>query len=157
MRNYLFVFIGGAAGGLLRVLATRTDSPFMLGGMDLTILLVNIVGAFLLGVFLSGTARFKAISPGAQLGIAVGFFGSFTTFSTLCMEAAGFLQTGKLAGFFLYILVSCIAGLVAAELGFRIGEGRGLKLIEGRRPILLGSRLNRNFVPEPIQNEEEED
>lgn len=157
MRNYLFVFIGGIAGGLLRVMATHAENPFTVGGMDLTIMLVNIAGAFLLGVFLSGVSRFKSVSPGMNLGVAVGFFGSFTTFSTLCMEAAGLLKAGSLEGFLLYVLVSCLAGLGAAELGFRIGDGRGIIRIGRRSPISLANRPIHNLVLEPIRDEEEDD
>lgn len=156
MRNYLYVFIGGAGGGLLRVMTTRADNMFTVGGMDLTILLINITGAFLLGLFLSGTARFKSFSPGIHLGIAVGFFGSFTTFSTLSMEAVGLLQTGDVAGLILYIIVSCIAGLVAAEFGFRVGAGNGLIRIGRQREIILGSGLQKNMIPIPITEEEED-
>ena len=124
MKNYIYIFIGGAAGGLMRVMAVRADDLFSLGGMDNTILLINIAGAFLLGMFLSGTAKLQAISPGIHLGVAVGFFGSFTTFSTLTMEAMGLLQTGGPFHLAYYALFSCIAGLLAAGLGIWAGAGK---------------------------------
>ncbi len=157
MRNYLVVFIGGVAGGLLRVMTTRTDNMFTVGGMDLTILLINITGAFLLGLFLSGMARFNSFSPGMHLGITVGFFGAFTTFSSLSMEAVGLLQAGNIVGLVFYILVSCIVGLGAAELGFRTGIGTGLIPIGRPHEIQSGHGIYHNMVPIPVQEEEEDD
>jgi CrcB protein len=157
LRNYLYVFIGGAAGGLLRVMITKADNMIVFGGMDLTILLINIMGAFLLGMFVSGTARFNSFSPGMNLGIAVGFFGSFTTFSSLSMEAAGLLQTGEMIGLLLYIFVSCIAGLGAATLGVWTGNGTGLIRIGSPRNIIPQNKIQSNKIPVVIQESEEED
>jgi fluoride exporter len=157
LRKYLYVFIGGAAGGLLRVMTTRADNMFTVGGMDLTILLINITGAFLLGLFLSGTARFQSLSPGLHLGIAVGLFGSFTTFSTLSMEAVGLLQTGDMAGLFFYIFISCIVGLAAAELGFRTGDGTGLIRVGGQRQVIFRNGIQSNRIQVVAQEEEDQD
>lgn len=156
MKNYLYIFIGGAAGGILRVVTTKADNLLIIGGMDLTIMLVNITGAFLLGIFLSGTARFRSLGPGMHLGITVGFFGAFTTFSSLSMEAVGLLKTGDVADLIFYILVSCIVGLGAAELGFRAGVGTGMIRIGRSRENLPGTRLHNNMVSVPIQEEEED-
>ena len=131
MRKYIYVFVGGAAGGLMRVMAVRTEDLFYIGGMDNTILLINIAGAFLLGLFLSGTSRLKAMSPGIHLGIAVGFFGSLTTFSTLTMEAVGLYQTGNLMQLSAYVVFSCLAGVLAAGLGFWAGTGQIRDLLYG--------------------------
>ena len=156
MKNYLYIFIGGAAGGLLRVMTIRADNMLAFGGMDLTILMINITGAFLLGLFLSAMARRNSLSSGLQLGVAVGFFGSFTTFSTLSMEAAGLLQTNDIVGLFFYIVVSCIAGLGASELGFRIGAGTGLIRIGRPRGLIVGIGLQKNIIPAVIRETEEE-
>jgi len=137
-------------------MATRADSLFVFGAMDLTILIVNIAGAFLLGVFLSGSARFRFKNAGLNLGIAVGFFGSFTTFSTLSMEAAGLLQTGNPIGFFLYVVVSCIAGLGVAEMGFRISGGSDLLQPGGTRGQYRVSLRQNRLMPAPIRDSEED-
>jgi len=126
MRNYLYVFCGGAAGGLLRVMATRADNIFHLSGIDLTILVINLAGAFLLGLFLSGSAQFESFSPGLRLAVSVGFFGSFTTFSTFCMESIALLHENSVVGFVLYAFSSCFLGLIVSQLGYLTGKGAGL-------------------------------
>jgi CrcB protein len=156
MKNYLYVFAGGAAGGLLRVMAVRSEDLFIIGGMDCTILLINLLGAFLLGMFLSGTARFATMNPGFRLAVAVGFFGSFTTFSTLAMEAAGLLAAGNIPGLILYILTSCIAGLGAAALGYGAGVGTGLMRFGGFGSRIIGSGLTREAIPVSADEEEDE-
>jgi CrcB protein len=156
MRNYLYVFIGGFAGGLFRVMAIKAENLFIIGGMDLTIMLINITGAFLLGLFLSGTARFYSLGPGMHLGITVGFFGAFTTFSSLSMEAVGLLQTGDVGGLVFYIFVSCIVGLGAAELGFRAGIGSEMMRTGTSCEIPPSTDRHHNLVPVPIKEEEEE-
>lgn len=123
MRNYFYVFFGGVAGGLLRVMATKTDNIFHLAGMDLTVLAINLAGAFLLGLFLTGSTQLQSLSPGLRLGIAVGFFGSFTTFSTFCMESATLFHGNSAIGFGLYVFSSCILGLVFVQLGYFVGRG----------------------------------
>ena len=156
MKNYLYVFIGGAAGGLLRAMTVRSENLFTVGGMDCTILLINLLGAFLLGMFLSGTQRFESMSPGLRLAVAVGFFGSFTTFSTLAMEAAGLLDAGNIQGLILYVLVSCIAGLAAAALGHWAGKGTGLIRFGGAGSKVRRGILSRGAVPVPVEEEDEE-
>lgn len=156
MRNYLYVFAGGAVGGLMRVMATRAENVFTFGGMDLTILLVNVTGAFLLGIFLSGITRFKSIRPGLYLSVAVGFCGSFTTFSTLCLEATGLLQSGAMLSFALYIFASCVLGLGGAQLGFRAGQGNSLLWIGKQNGKILGIGLQDKALP-PVTQEAEVD
>ncbi len=134
----------------------KADNLLFIGEMDLTIMLINITGAFLLGLFLSGIARFYSLGSGMHLGIAVGFLGAFTTFSSLSMEAVGLLQTGDVAGVALYLVVSCIAGVGAAELGFRAGIGTGLMRTGRSCEIPPGTGIHHNMMPVPIQEEEED-
>jgi fluoride exporter len=147
MRNYFYVFFGGAVGGLLRVMSTKADNIFHLAGMDLTILAINLAGAFLLGLFLAGSAQVQSLSPGLRLGIAVGFFGSFTTFSTFCMESATLLHGHSAMGFGLYVFSSCILGLILVQLGYLAGKG----------VFLFQAKTTRDDLPISGQQETEGD
>lgn len=161
MKNYIYIFIGGAAGGVMRVMAVRAEDSFSFGGMDNTIFLINIAGAFLLGMFLSGTARLKAMSSGIHPGVAVGFFGSFTTFSTLTMEAVGLLQTGSLFHLTFYVLISCMAGLLSAALGFWVGSAKTWYRFHGF-PVqtaernLAGNKPIQATIPAAVDDTEED-
>ena len=76
----LIVF--GAAGTLARyglqgVVQHRTNSDFPSGT-----LVVNLVGCFLLGGIAQYGLMHLSIPPEWRIGITVGFFGAFTTFSS---------------------------------------------------------------------------
>lgn len=80
-------------------------------------LIVNVAGCFLLGFLLViSTGRF-AISPETRLLVAVGFFGSFTTFSSFAVETMALAQGGALARSMVNILANNVLGLAAAWLG----------------------------------------
>jgi CrcB protein len=106
-----------AAFGLLGVfsryflgqLATRHLSPPFPWGT----FLINIIGAFLIGVVYVVGAERSALSEDLRIGIMVGFLGGFTTFSSYCLESATLLETAKFGYAALYFFVSPLLGLAA--------------------------------------------
>jgi CrcB protein len=50
--------------------------------------------------------------------------GSFTTFSALGVETVALIEAGRMVVAGCYVVVSALAGLVAAGVGYRLGEGR---------------------------------
>jgi CrcB protein len=116
----LVVAGGGAIGSVARygvgvLLAPHTTT------FPWATLAVNVVGAFLIGVF----ARLFA-APDAdhvlRLALTTGFCGGFTTFSTLSAETVSLLQQGKLARAGAYIAVSLTLGLAATFAGLAVGS-----------------------------------
>lgn len=156
MKNYLYVFIGGAAGGLLRVMTIRAENLFNLAGLDLTVLLINLTGAFLLGLFVVGASRLKTLTPGLHLCVVVGLFGSLTTFSTLAMEVAVLFESGNLSGLALYLFLSFAIGLGVAELGYRLGAETARVGIGRHLPAMGNGRLTVESIP-IVAEETEED
>lgn len=156
MKNYLYVFIGGAVGGLLRVMTVKAEDLFDFAGLDLTVLLINLTGAFLLGLFVAGASRLKTISPSLHLCIAVGLFGSLTTFSTLAMEAAALFESGNLSGLALYLFLSFAIGLGVAELGFRLGAETVATGIERRMSAMVSRRMLVETIPVAADETEED-
>jgi CrcB protein len=77
----------------------------------------NISGAFVLGFFL--TLVIERLRPTRYLRpfFAVGFLGSYTTFSTLAVETVLLCKEGHVAMGVGYTLVSVAAGLAVAYLG----------------------------------------
>jgi CrcB protein len=116
----LIVF--GIAGTLARYglqgfVQQRTGSTFPSGT-----LLVNLIGCFLLGVIAQYALTHLTISPDWRIGITVGFFGAFTTFSTFSYETVRMLQDGDWMRAATYLLASVVGGLLAAFGGIRIAE-----------------------------------
>jgi fluoride exporter len=115
-----FVGAAGAIGALARYLlgrfiAERVTSQFPLGTF-----VINISGAFVIGL-LSALLSRKLISPVAQLTLATGFLGGYTTFSTMNWEGTQLARSGSLLVSMLYLGGSLLCGLVAAALGLVLG------------------------------------
>jgi CrcB protein len=77
----------------------------------------NIVGAFVLAVFLTTVVERDTPSRYTRPFFAIGFLGAFTTFSTLATETVLLLKDGDAAIGLLYLFGSVAVGLVVAWLG----------------------------------------
>ncbi|RZB28656.1 MAG: fluoride exporter [Candidatus Argoarchaeum ethanivorans] len=116
----LLIAGGGFAGSVLRVLVSGTIS-----GVSGT-LVVNVVGSFLLGFFMYSLEYGGFFSRNVRLFVAIGFCGSFTTFSTFALQSAGLDFTG----FFVNVLLNVFCCLLAIFAGrslsiFLFGRGAG--------------------------------
>jgi CrcB protein len=85
-------------------------------------LAVNLIGCFLLGGIAEYALTHLTIPPEWRIGITVGFFGAFTTFSAFSWETAKMLEDGEWRRAAAYVLSSVIGGLVAVFFGMRIAE-----------------------------------
>jgi fluoride exporter len=120
------VMLGGFLGALTRYGIgewIQTNKGFPLGT-----LLINLLGCFFLGWFLTFITNRKNIKPELTLLIGTGFIGSFTTFSTFSVETILLFQNGETAYGVLYILISIILGVLMAYFGLKfavVNEGKG--------------------------------
>lgn len=81
----LSVCVGASAGALLRWwLGLTLNSIFPT--IPLGTLAANIIGGFLIGVFMGITRNHVFIPEAGRLAIATGFLGGLTTFSTFSAE-----------------------------------------------------------------------
>jgi fluoride exporter len=116
----LIVF--GIAGTLARYglqgfVQQRSGSTFPSGT-----LVVNLSGCFLLGAIAQYALTHLTISPDWRIGITVGFFGAFTTFSTFSFETARMLEDGEWTRAGTYLLASVVGGVIAVFAGMRIAD-----------------------------------
>jgi CrcB protein len=114
------VGLAGAVGALTRYLvgrlvAERTSSPFPWGT-----LLINVSGAFLIGL-IAGLTTKKALNSLTQTVLATGFLGGYTTFSTMSWEGVQLARGGSLSRSALYLGGNVLPGLLAAALGLWVG------------------------------------
>ena len=79
-------------------------------------LLVNLLGAFLLGVVVGAS-----LDEDAYRLLATGLIGAFTTFSTWMLESHRLGEDGELGLGMVNFVVSLILGIVAAWAGRHIG------------------------------------
>ena len=112
--RFLVVACGGAAGaaarwGVTGILAADTQ------GFDWTLVAVNTVGSFLLGlvVFASSDGRRELL----RLGLGAGFCGSFTTFSSFAVVAAELGRDGDVATAAAFVVLSVAAAVATLLAG----------------------------------------
>lgn len=110
--EYILVAIGGAAGSLARFqlgkyITEKSKITFPIGT-----LIINITGAFLLGVVSS-----MGVSKNIALLLADGFLGAYTTFSTFMFEGFNLFQENEKMNAFVYIIGSLLIGLIGFTLG----------------------------------------
>jgi len=121
VRIFLLV-IFGAAGTLARyglqgLVQQRTGGTFPVGT-----LVVNLLGCFLLGGVAEYGFQHLALAPEWRIGITVGFFGAFTTFSTFSYETVRMLEDGAWLAAAVYLGLSLIGGLLLMMFGMRLAE-----------------------------------
>jgi len=83
---------------------------------------VNLSGAFLLGVVLGATEERFIISSVWRTALAVGFLGSYTTFSTLMFESVDRLENGDILTAAANLAGSVLLGLIATYAGLALGR-----------------------------------
>ena len=117
MKRYLLVALGGALGAMARyfvgiLAAERFGQRFPVGTLS-----INISACFMIGFLLEYLNRHTGMSPVWRYGVAIGFIGAFSTFSTFEWETWSDLTSGAFWIAILYVAVSLIAGLIAVALG----------------------------------------
>jgi CrcB protein len=119
--NILYLAVGGALGTLSRYYVTGRVSDWN-GPAGLGVFTVNIVGSFIIGLFLTLSEDRFMWPPQLRLLVAVGFLGGFTTFSSLTWETLQMLELRDVAGASLNIGGSIVCGMFAVYLGSVLGR-----------------------------------
>jgi CrcB protein len=81
---------------------------------------INLIGSFFLGVILALAEHHKVLNQEWRMFLAVGFCGSFTTFSTFALEGMHLLQQKSWIIFGSYTIGSIISGVLCAAAGYYI-------------------------------------
>lgn len=112
MAECLFVGIGGFIGSVCRYLIGLIPlSPS--NGFPVKTLVINVAGAFAIGLIAATAAKNADISPRIVLLLKTGICGGFTTFSTFALEISDLIRGGSWAAAAAYILLSLILGVAA--------------------------------------------
>jgi fluoride exporter len=118
---YLAVAVGGLIGTGLR-LACDLAFPHGDGDFPIETLLVNLVGAFVLGWLVGGLWTRPTMPTWIKAGLGSGVIGSFTTLSAVMASLIVLTGAGEAWLAALYLLVSVVGGLALAAAGLRIGS-----------------------------------
>ncbi len=115
-RELAAVFAGGALGTLGRAGFEELAAPDP-GHWPWPTFIVNIVGAFLLGVFVTRLLERLPLSSYRRPFLGTGICGGLTTFSTMQVETLKMVEHGHYGLAAGYIAASIAAGLVAVYVG----------------------------------------
>lgn len=117
MRKYTFIAIGGTLGAILRYAIKNIHIYNYKDVFPINTLLINVSGSFLLALILTIAFEVFEFDADLRLGIATGFLGAYTTFSTLCKETVNIMNKGNYFYSIFYIGFTTILGLAAIYFG----------------------------------------
>ena len=118
----LLVILGAAVGAPTRYLTDRWLQSTHGTGFPWGTFTVNIVASFVLGL-ITGLAAVATVSPAVAVLIGTGFCGALSTWSTLGYETVRLAEDRAWTQAAFNIVVSVLAGLGAAGLGFAAAGG----------------------------------
>jgi CrcB protein len=116
------VVAGAGIGGGLRYILSSWIAERWGASFPWATFLVNISGAFLLGVVVGLSVERSLIPPAWRLFLGVGILGGYTTFSTLSYESIALMQRGLVMQGALNMFGSAVAGLAAVVAGILVGR-----------------------------------
>ena len=87
--EFVFLAVGSVLGAFLRY--KITESPLLFNTLPLNVLIVNIIGAFILGMFVILSEQWN-LDGRYSLLTAVGFCGSLTTMSSFALDSSNLLD-----------------------------------------------------------------
>ena len=122
MKTVVAIAVAGALGALARYgvggwISRRNQSAF-----PWETFVVNISGAFALGLIFTVATERWGIAPWLRSALTIGFLGAYTTFSTFMFETYRLGEDRAHALAVLNVVGSCAAGLVAVYLGVVAGR-----------------------------------
>ena len=112
--EFVLLAVGALAGAFLRY--KIASSPILFGVLPLNVLIINVVGSFILGIF-SFLSVSLNLDTKYSILLAVGFCGSFTTMSSFALESINLLDNKQFALFALNLFANVVLSLGAIVLG----------------------------------------
>ncbi len=97
MKDVLWIALGATAGANLRYAVSRLSAWHISASLPYGTLIINVTGSFLLGFFLVWTSERVLADPRWRALVAVGFCGSYTTFSSYSYESFYLFEQGHFA------------------------------------------------------------
>ena len=122
MEKFLIISVGAILGANLRYwlgdwAVQRFGAAFPYGN-----LIINLSGSFILGLFMTLVMDRFLVDPRWRLLVAIGFLGSYTTFSSYAYESVALILSGQNWTGVLNLFGSSFLGGMAALLGIWLGR-----------------------------------
>jgi CrcB protein len=116
LKDFLAISVAAIVGANLRYLISRLAVKEFGPVFPYGTLIINIVGSFIVGLFVIWTTERVLIDPRWRLLVVVGFCGSFTTFSSYAFESMALFEQGQWALMLANVFANnilCLAGALA--------------------------------------------
>ncbi len=126
METVLAIAAGGAVGSVLRHFLNNAVVAAAGPNFPLGIFVINILGSFVMGVFVACFAHLGDPRPSVKVFLTTGVLGGFTTFSTFSLDAVMLFERGAygLASFYIIGSVGlALAGLCIGQILVRTFAG----------------------------------
>ncbi len=122
MQNYVVVFIGAGLGGILRYWSSAFVYKFLSTDFPYGTLFVNVLGSFLIGIFMYYLDANEMISVETRIFLTTGFCGGLTTFSTFSFETINFLKEREFLFAGLNILSNVVITLLVLFIAYKLSK-----------------------------------
>ena len=123
MSAYLWISLGAIAGACARYFVSRFAARVLSADFPYGTLFINVTGSLLLGFFLIWTTERVLADPRWRLIVAIGFCGSYTTFSSYAFESFALIEQGQWLLTGINILASNALCLAAVLAGAALARG----------------------------------
>ena len=113
--EFIFLGVGSVLGAYLRY--KITESPLLFNAIPINVLIVNVVGSFILGLFIILSQQWN-LDGKYSLFAAIGFCGSLTTMSAFALDSSNLLENNQYVSFIANIVVNVglsIAALIGGK------------------------------------------
>jgi CrcB protein len=121
--NYLWIAMGAIVGASARYFLSGFVARSVSATFPYGTLLINLTGSFVLGFFLIYSTERVLLDPRWRLLVAVGFCGSYTTFSSYAFESFALMEQGQWLLMGINILFSNVLCLAAVLAGAALARG----------------------------------
>ncbi|OEU59872.1 MAG: camphor resistance protein CrcB [Desulfuromonadales bacterium C00003094] len=115
--HLLYIAVFGSLGCLSRFLVSGWVYALIGKGLPYGTLAVNAIGSLFLGLIMEGGLRSALLPADLRMGIAAGFMGGFTTFSTFSYETLRLLEDGSLIAAGVNVLLNVLLSVAFAGFG----------------------------------------
>lgn len=112
--EFLILGLGALAGAFLRY--KIAESPILLGVLPINILIINVIGSFILGMFVVISMHFD-LDPKYSVFLAIGFCGSFTTMSSFALQSVSLIDSKHFVLFGLNLIGNVGLSIIALVTG----------------------------------------
>ncbi|HEY1400284.1 MAG TPA: fluoride efflux transporter CrcB [Terriglobales bacterium] len=121
--NYLWIAVGAVVGASARYFLSGLIVRNFSATFPYGTLLINVTGSLVLGFFLVYSTDRVLLDPRWRLLVAVGFCGSYTTFSSYAFESFALMEQGQWLLVGLNVVGSNVLCLAAVLAGAALARG----------------------------------